>query len=73
MQEVPEEYRDIPVGLGSSLAQDLDAMTRFGSMDRSTQQQIIAYVQNGTTGDDVHRRVQEAVEHIKAGDIYMWL
>lgn len=72
MQDAPN-YRDLPLGLGISLAQDLEAMSNFGAMDREVQKRIIDYVQGGLTGEDAHRRVQEAVEHIKAGDIYMWL
>lgn len=65
--ELPEEFRKLPKGLGQSLAQDLEAMSRFDSLDRDTQQQIIRYVQTGSSGSETQDRVRQAIDLIKGG------
>lgn len=63
------EGLEMPVGLGMQLAQDTEAMTRFGRLSQAQQQAVVRYVQSGATGDDAKNRVDEAVERLKNGDI----
>ncbi|MEA5012295.1 MAG: hypothetical protein VB100_11345 [Angelakisella sp.] len=60
-------YEDIPLGLGMSLAQNLDAMTNFGRLSKEQQQKIIAYVQCGATGEETKARIENAVSCLSAG------
>ncbi len=61
------ETPNLPLGLGMALAQDTEALSCFGRMTREEKQQMIAYIQGATTGEDAKARMQQAVAQIKAG------
>ncbi len=63
------EGTDIPLGLGMSLAQDMDAMSRFGRMSDEEKRKIIAYVQGGATGEETKARIENAVNCLSAGNL----
>lgn len=68
-QNATNEYRDIPLGLGMSLAQHTDALNYFGTLDESQRNKIINYVQGATTGPDAKQRVNTAVEMLQQHDV----
>ncbi len=68
----PREFHEPPADLDKSLAQDLEAMARFESLDRGTQRRIIRYVQTGSSGGETDDRVRQAVDFIRYGDWSYW-
>jgi len=52
---------DIPLGLGMSLAMNMDAMSYFGSLSDQTKSDVIKYIQNSQTGYEAKQKVNQAV------------
>ncbi len=55
---------EMPLGLSMSLAQNTDAMTYFGSLDKSRQAQVIDYVTASSTGEEAKSRIKTAVNEL---------
>ena len=60
---------DMPLGLGLSLGQDMEALSFFGSLPDRTKGQIIAYVQSTNTGEEAKARIQKAAECLGKRDL----
>lgn len=58
---------DLPLGLGMRLAQDPMALSTFGKMTNEQKNDLIAYIQAATTGDDVKQRITEALNRLRSG------
>ncbi len=56
---------DMPLGLGMKLAQDIEAMSFFGSLNNMEKTNIINYIQSSTTGPEAAERVGTTVNMLK--------
>lgn len=45
---------NVPIGFGMALAQDLNAMNRFASMDKTTQQAVIEQTHHIHSREEMH-------------------
>lgn len=63
------EGPDLPVGLGMRIAQVPEAITAFGEMSEAEKEDVVRYIQGGTTGEEAQLRMDTAVEHLKMSDI----
>lgn len=51
----------LPIGFSMQLSQDLEAMEHFAAMSKAEKEQLIAYIQSGTTGEEAEERVKKAI------------
>ena len=60
---------EMPLGLGFSLSQDVEALSFFGGLDDRTKGQIISYIQSTNTGEEAKARIEKAVECLGKKDL----
>jgi len=60
----------LPVGLGMSLALDVDAMSNFVNLSEEKRGELVNYIENSTTGDEAKNRVREVVSNLHTGDSF---
>ncbi len=51
----------LPVGFGFKLAMDVAAMEKFSALSEEEKNDLIAYVQGGSTSEEAEQRVEEAI------------
>ena len=51
----------LPVGFGFKLAMDVKAMEHFSALSEAQKEELIAYVQGGTTAEEAEQRVETAI------------
>lgn len=54
----------LPIGFSLKLSQDLEAMQYFSNLSERNKEQVVSYVQGGTTGEEAKNRVEEAVRQL---------
>lgn len=54
---------NVPIGFGMALAQDLNAMNRFASMDKTTQQAVIEQTHHIHSREEMHDFVTNLGNH----------
>lgn len=57
-----EEDDGLPLGLTMLLAEDVDAMSYFATLQKSEQERLIGYIKEARTGDEAKRRIDEVVK-----------
>ena len=57
----------LPVGFAMRLAEDLTAMEQFSQLSEGEKEQMVAYIQGGTTGEEAEQRVRESIERLYNG------
>lgn len=57
----------LPVGLGMSLALDMNAMTNFSNLSDTKKQELISYIKGSTTGEEAKNRITEVVSSLHNG------
>lgn len=63
------EGPDLPLGLGMQLAQEPEAITRFGQLSANQKQQLVDYIQSCSTGEDAQNRVAEVVQGLSQNNL----
>lgn len=58
------EIGALPIGFCMKLSQDLSAMEHFAAMPMSEKEEMIAYIQGGTTGEEAEERVRNAIDRL---------
>lgn len=56
-----EEDNGLPLGLSMLLAQDIDAMSFFATLQKSEQERLTHYIKAAQTGDEAKKRIDEVV------------
>ncbi|MDO5291268.1 MAG: hypothetical protein Q4F05_00830 [bacterium] len=51
----------LPIGFSMKLSQDLAAMEKFAALPDTEKENLIAYIQGGSTGEEAEQRVEEAL------------
>lgn len=64
------DNQSLPVGLGMSLALDLEAMTNFANLSDSGKQELISYIEGSTTGDEAKNRIREVIRNLHEGKTF---
>ena len=63
------EGPDLPLGFGMLLAQEPDAISRYGALTNEQKTQVIHYIQSGATGEDARNRIANAVIGLRDNDM----
>lgn len=58
------EIGALPIGFSMKLSQDVTAMEHFAAMSRQEKEELISYIQGGTTGDEAEERVLNAIRSL---------
>lgn len=58
---------ELPLGLGMALAQNTDALNRFGALTAERQSALVSYIQSATTGNDAKARIENVVRDLSQG------
>ncbi len=59
------EIGALPIGFSMQLSQDLKAMEHFAAMSLAQKEELIAYIQGGSTGEEAEQRVHEAIMRLQ--------
>lgn len=54
---------NVPIGFGLALAQDLNAMNHFATMDKATQQMVIEHAHHIHSREEMHEFVTNLGNH----------
>lgn len=54
----------LPVGFGFRLAMDVAAMEKFAALSEQEKEELITYVQGGTTAEEAEQRVDSAIQRL---------
>lgn len=54
----------LPVGFGFKLAMDVTAMEKFSALSEKEKEDLVAYVQGGTTSEEAEERVKNALQRL---------
>lgn len=63
------EGPDLPLGFGMLLAQEPEAVTRYGQLTNEQKSSVIRYIQSGVTGEDAKNRIANAVYGLRDGNM----
>ena len=63
------EGPDLPLGFGMLLAQEPEAITRYGELTNAEKSSVIHYIQSGATGEDAKNRIANAVYGLRDGNM----
>lgn len=63
------EGPDLPLGFGMLLAQEPEAIARYGALSNDKKASVIRYIQSGATGEDAKNRIANAVTGLRDGDM----
>jgi len=63
------EGPDLPLGFGMLLAQEPDAISRYGALTNEQKTQVVHYIQSGATGEDARNRIANAVIGLRDNDM----
>ena len=62
------EGPDLPLGFGMLLAQEPQAIARYGGLTNEQKANVIHYIQSGATGEDAKNRIATAVYGLRDGN-----
>lgn len=63
------EGPDLPLGFGMLLAQEPEAVARYGRLTNQQKEAVIHYIQSGMTGEDAKNRIANAVYGLRDGNL----
>lgn len=55
---------DMPIGFTMSLSQDMDAMSRFASLEKAQQKELVTYIQDSQTGPEAKERITQVMNRL---------
>ncbi len=59
----------LPLGFGMLLAQEPEAISRYGALTNDQKASVIRYIQSGATGEDAKNRIANAVIGLRDGNM----
>ena len=60
---------DLPVGLGTRLAEEPQGIANYGRLTKEQQLSVIQFIQGCKSGEDAQARIDQVVQHLKDGNI----
>lgn len=65
MENKPDFYKELPIGLAMSLGMNEFAMDYYSKLDNTTRNKIKNYIQNCSTGNEAKEKINIAVKNLE--------